>query len=369
MLGVMLLIILGLAYVKYSHFRTGMAMGAKFAPPPSAVTTVIVKAQKWQPVLGAVGSLKAVNGVMVSTDLAGIVSEISFDSGAPVKKGDLLLRLDTKQEAAQLRSAEARLDLAKASLARQEDLLSKKASSQAEFDSAKAEARQAEAVVEESRAMISRKTIQAPFDGLLGIRQVNVGQYLNVGAPIAPLQSLDPIYVEFNVPQQNLNLIAMGKKLRLKAEGVAGGDSSGEITAIDSRVDEATRNIQIQGTIPNPDHKLRPGMFASVEVLLPEKDGVIAIPSSSINYAPYGDSVFLVRDQPAKDGKPACKVVEQQIVKIGPSRGDQVSILSGIQDGDEVVSSGVFRLRSKAPVIINNMVQPANEANPRPPET
>jgi membrane fusion protein (multidrug efflux system) len=368
MLAVMALLIGCLAYFKVNQIKGFMAMGKKMAPPPPAVTTVVVKAQKWQPTLPAVGSLKAVNGVLVSTDLAGIVSEISFESGMPVKKGELLLKLDTKQERAQLTSAQAKLDLAKLTLARQKELFGKKASSKAEFDSAVAEERQAEAQVEEVKALIARKTIQAPFDGIIGIRQVNVGQYLNVGAPIAPLQSLDPIYVEFNIPQQSMDQIAKGKSLQVKAEGGAGETFAGEITAIDSRMDESTRNVLIEGTIRNPQQKLRPGMYSSVEVLLPEQQGVLALPASSINYAPYGDSVFVVSDGKDEEGKPA-KVVKQQFVKIGPSRGDLVAILSGVKEGDEVVSSGVFRLRSDSPVIVNNMVQPASETNPHPPET
>jgi len=366
----MALLIAGLAYVKISQIRKGMAEGAKHAPPPAAVTTIIVKAQKWQPVLTAVGSMKAVNGVMVSTELGGIVSEIAFESGTPVKKGDLLLKLDTKQEEAQLHSAEARCELAKLTLARQKDLLAKKASSQAEFDSANAEARQAQAQVEEAKAVIARKTIQAPFDGILGIRLVNVGQYLNPGASIVALQSLDPIYAEFNVPQASLDRIENGKKVRLRAEGVSEEEFTGTITAIDSKVDESTRNIQIEATVSNPQHKLYPGMFTSVEVLLPEADGVITIPASAISYAPYGDSVFVVKDQVGPDGKPLPgKVVKQQFIRVGQSRGDQVAILSGLQAGDEVVSSGVFRLRSDAPVQVANMVQPGNETNPHPPET
>lgn len=191
---------------------------------------------------------------------------------------------------------------------------------------------------------------------MLGIRQVDLGQYLNVGAPIVPLQSVDPIHVEFSLPQQDLEQIAVGKTLRLKAAGVGGEKFEGQLTAIDSRVNESTRNIMIQGTVRNPKNALRPGMFATVEVLLPETD-VISIPASSISYAPYGDSVFIV-----KDGQ-----VQQQIVKLGPSRGDQVSVLSGIKAGDEVVSSGVFKLRSGMAVQVNNSVQPGNEANPNPP--
>ena len=353
---------------------------AKMTPPPAAVTTFVVQGQTWQPVLSAVGSLKAINGVQVSTDLAGIVSEIAFESGKPVKKGDLLLKLDTQQEEAQLRAAEARRDLARVNLARKQDLLEKKATPQAEYDSAAAEARQAEASVEEVRALIARKTIRAPFDGLLGIRQVNIGQYLNAGVPIVPLESCDPIYVEFNLPQQHLNQVALHKKVRLSAPGVSDGHFQGEITAINSQVDEATRNIQIEATVSNPGQKLRAGMFGTVELLLPEEPGVLAIPASSINYAPYGDSVFIVKEGKSADGKPQKQAI-QQFVKLGASRGDQITVLSGLQAGDEVISSGVFKLRSSEPVTtkgsapvaqpvnVNNEIQPGNEQNPNPPDT
>jgi membrane fusion protein (multidrug efflux system) len=365
MLGLMLLFILGIAAWKVWQIQAGKAQATQFAPPPTAVTTAVAKTERWQPVLSAVGSLKAVNGVTVSTDLAGIISQIAFPSGATVKKGDLLIKLDSQQEEAQLHSAEARRDLAKLSLDRQRNLRSSGAVSQSDYDSAESESRQAAAAVDEANALIARKTITASFDGLLGIRQVDLGQYLNVGAPIVQLQSTDPIYVNFALPQENLEQIAVGKKLRVKATGVAGNQFEGEITAIDSRLDESTRSIMIQGTVRNAENRLRPGMFVNVEALLPEKD-VISIPSSSISYAPYGDSVFIVKEKQGPDGKPGAEA-QQQFVKTGPSRGDQVSIVSGVKEGDKVVSSGVFKLRSGIAVQVNNSVQPDNEANPTPP--
>jgi len=356
MLGLAALFLTGIGAIKVSQIHAGMAQLAKMAPPPSAVTTAVAKREKWQPTLSAIGSLRAVNGVTVSTDLAGIVSQIAFQSGGSVKKGDLLLKLDTKQEEAMLRAAEARRDWAKVSLERQQELTKQGVASRSEYDSADSEYRQAVAAVDDARALIARKTITAPFDGQLGIRQADLGQYLNVGAPIVPLQSVDPIYVEFSLPQQNLDEIAVGKKLRLRVAGVTGEEFEGEITAIDSRLDDATRNILIQGTVRNPESKLRPGMFVKVDVLLPETP-VISIPASSVSYAPYGDSVFVVKNNQ----------VQQQFVKLGATRGDQISIVSGLQEGQEVVSSGVFKLRSGMPVQVNNSVQPGNEANPNPP--
>jgi len=368
MLGLVVLFGTGIALVFVHNFRAKMAAFAKMTPPPAAVTTLTAKPQTWQPMLNAVGSLKAVNGVLVSTDLAGIVSEIAFESGKPVQKGALLVRLDTKQEEAQLAAAQARLDLAQVSLNRKKDLLDKKAASQADYDSAAAEARQAAAAADEIRALIARKTITAPFDGIAGIRQINVGQYLNAGTSIVPLESSDPIYVEFSIPQQSLGEIALQKKIHLTATGLTNKTFEGEITAIDSRVDESNRNIQIEATVRNPEGRLRSGMFVNVEVLLPETSGVLAVPASSVSYTPYGDSVYLVKEGKSKDGKSEQQAV-QQFIKLGPTRGDQVSVLKGIHEGDEVITSGAFKLRPNMPVQVNNSVQPDNKEHPQPPDT
>ncbi len=367
MLSLLLLFITGIGYWKYSQVQEGIAKGAKFAPPPTAVTTVVVKGEKWQPVLKAVGSLKAIHSVTISPDLAGIVAAITFESGTAVKKGSLLVKLDSQQEEAQVRSAEARLSLAKTDLERKRELVAQKAIAVADWDTAQSQLAQAQASVEEMKALVARKRLTAPFDGMLGVRMVSLGQYINPGAAIVPLQSLDPIFVEFAVPQQSLDSIAVGKKLRLAVSGVP-GKFEGEITAIDSMVDPNSRNILIQGTVKNAEHKLRHGMFADVEVLLPESEGVLAIPSSAIAYAPYGDSIYVVREKKGPDGQPV-KEVEQVFVRLGPKRGDQVTVLSGLKDGDEVVSSGVFKLRPGAPVRVDNSVQPGNDPQPKPPNT
>jgi membrane fusion protein (multidrug efflux system) len=370
MIGVFVLIVAVLATLKVLQVRAIIAKYASFGPPPAAVTSSIAKAQTWQPVLTVVGSMRAVNGVLVSTDLAGIVTQIAFESGTEIKKGDLLVKLDTRQEEADLHSDQARLELARINLNRERDLIAQKAVAQSDFDSAQSEFTQADAAVENSEALIARKTIVAPFDGVVGIRQVDLGQYLNVGATIAPLQSLDPIYVEFTIPQQDIDEVATGKKLHIRANGVDGKEFDGIVTAIDSKVDEATRNIMVQGTVQNPGHLLRPGMYVNVDVLLPEQQGVVAIPSSAIEYAPYGDSVFIIQNAPAgTPGKPGGKIVVQQFVKLGATRGDQVAVLSGVHPGDEVVTSGVFKLRSHAPVMVNNSVQPDENPNPNPPDT
>jgi membrane fusion protein (multidrug efflux system) len=364
MLVIAALCIVGIAFWKFTMVKKAIAAHAAFAMPPSAVTTVVVKGQTWQPVLSAVGSLKAVNGVTVSTDLAGIVSEINFESGAAVKKGDLLIKLDTQQEEAQMHVAEAKLELTKLDLERKRDLVAKKTISPSDWDSAQSEFQQAVATADEAKALLARKRIVAPFDGYLGIRQVNLGQYLNPGAAIVPLQSMDPIYVEFSLPQQNLAQLAVGKKLRIRAEELD-GEFEAEINAIDSKIDDATRNITVQGTAHNPDHKLRPGMYVGVDVLLEAKDGVLAIPVSSINYAPYGDSVYVVKAAAGGKGQE----VEQHMVKLGPKRGDMVSVVSGIKDGDEIVSSAVFKLRPHAPIEVNNSVTPDSSLTPKPNDT
>ncbi len=379
MLGIVVLAIAGLGAFKFFQIQKAIAMGAMFAPPPVAVNTVIAKKEKWQPFISVVGSLRAIQGVTVSTDLAGIVSEISFKSGTEVKKGDPLIKLDSKQEDAQLRSAQARLDLAKVNLDRQKDLMKNEAVSQSALDAAESEFRQATAQVDEVKALIARKTIVAPFDGLLGIRRANLGQYLNVGDPIVQLESVDPITVVFAVPQAQFEQVAVGKKIRVKVEGISSSEFEGEVAAIESRLDEATRNIIVQGKIANPEKKLRAGMFAVVEVLLPEVD-VIVIPAPAISYAPYGDSVFVVKEEKDKDGKTK-KIAYQQFVKTGQRRGDWVAIVSGVKEGDELVSSGTFKLRSgqplpddankssapPQPVNINNSVKPKTEENPNPP--
>ncbi|MGH8047389.1 MAG: efflux RND transporter periplasmic adaptor subunit [Chthoniobacterales bacterium] len=337
----------------------------KWEMPATAVTSMVITEQVWQPTLASVGSVKAVNGVTVSTDLPGIVEAIMFESGQQVKQGDPLVKLDTRQEAAQLNSTEARLQLAKLNLDRQKGLLEKRVASQSDFDSAMAEFKQAGAAVAEMKATIERKVIRAPFTGVLGIRAVNLGQYLQSGDAVVPLQSLDPIYVNFSLPQQNLKNIAAGRDVRVRSDAVAGGDFIGKITSVDSVINESTRNILVQATLANTDHELRPGMFVNVDVMMPAKEKVLAVPATAINYAPYGDSVFVVEKIKGKDGK-TYDGVRQQVVELGPSRGDQVSVLKGLKSGDEIVTSGGFKLAPNAAIERSNEIQPENSAAPTP---
>jgi membrane fusion protein (multidrug efflux system) len=354
-----------IGFVKFQQIQTAIAQGSSFQPPPEAVTTIVARQDQWQATLSAIGTAIAVQGVTVSADLPGIVEKITFDSGKKVRAGEVLVRLDTSQERAQLAAAEAERDLTKVNLERMRGLRVKGVTSAAEFDRSTAESKQAEARVGEIQAMIERKTIRAPFTGILGIRQVNLGQYLNGGDPVVPLQSLDPIYVNFAVPQQEVGKLKVGAEVQVTAEGMAGIESTGKITAINSIVDEATRNVQIQATFANSDGKLRPGMFLQAHVILGTAEPVVALPASAINYAPYGNSIFIVEDTESPDGEKYLGV-RQQFVKLGSTRGDQVALVSGVNPGEEVVTSGVFKLRNGAAVVVNNEIQPANDPAPKP---
>jgi membrane fusion protein (multidrug efflux system) len=365
MLVAVVAVIAILGTVKFQQIQTAIAEGAAWQPPPEAVTTVVADRQRWDATLAAIGTVTAVHGVTVSADLPGIVEGIAFDSGRTVAEGAVLVKLDTRQEQAQLRAAEAQRDLARLQLDRMRGLREKGVTSQAEYDTAAAEHTQAEARVGEILATIDRKTIRAPFSGILGIRQVNRGQYLTGGDPVVPLQSLDPIYVDFAVPQQQVASVRVGTAVHVSAEGMAGVAATGKVTAIDSIVDSATRNVQVQATFDNAGGELRPGMFVEVRAVLGEGTAVVALPASAISYAPYGDSVFIVEDLAGENGQ-RYRGVRQQFVKLGGSRGDQVAVVSGVEAGAEVVTSGVFKLRNGAAVLVNNEVQPTNDPTPQP---
>ena len=354
-----------LGFVKFQQIQTAIAQGAAFQPPPEAVTTIIAAEEEWPATLSAIGTMAAVQGVMVSADLPGVVETIAFDSGRPVRQGELLVALDTRQERAQQAAIEAQRDLARLNYNRMKGLLADRAISQAEFDNAMAEQNKTDAQVGEIAAAIQRKTIRAPFTGVLGIRQVNLGQYLAAGDPVVQLQSLNPIYVNFGVPQHDVGQIRVGHRVRVTATDVAGIEFLARVTALDSIVDRTTRNIQIQATLANPAGQLRPGMFVQTELLLGTSRRVVALPASAISYAPFGDSVFIVTDMKGKNGE-TYRGVRQQFVKVDGARGDQVAVVTGIAAGDEVVTSGVFKLRNGVAVVVNNKVQPANKAAPKP---
>lgn len=365
MLAVVGLVLGSLGFVKYKQIQAAVAKGASFQPPPAAVTTIVAKRESWPSTLNVIGTVTAIHGVTVSADLPGTVDKILFDSGQWVKEGDVLVELDTRQERAQLAQMEAQRDLAHINYGRTQQLVKEGVIARTEYDNVTAQQKLTDAQVGEIRATIQRKTIRAPFSGVLGIRQINLGQYLAAGQAIVALQSLNPIYVNFGVPQQEIVKLGTTHTLRVTSDDVPGMQFAGRVNALDSVVDQSTRNITVQATLANPQNKLRPGMFVQVSLGTGANADVIALPTSAINYAPYGDSVFIITDLKDPKGN-TYRGVRQQIVKLGASRGDQVGVLSGLNPGDEVVSSGVFKLRTGMAVQINNKVQPENNPNPKP---
>jgi membrane fusion protein (multidrug efflux system) len=363
MLSVTALVVGALGFVKFRQVKAAIAVYASYQPPPEAVTTIVAREVRWPSTLAAIGSIAALRGVTVSADLPGIVEKIAFDSGKSVNEGDVLVELDTKQERAQLTAAEAQRDLSRTTLDRMRSLIAERVVAQAELDQADAVNKTAEASIGEIRATIGRKTIRAPFSGVLGLRQVNLGQYLGGGAPIVSLQSLNPVYVNFAVPQQQVAALRVGTEVHAALENVE-LKTSGRVTAIDSVVDEATRNVQVQATFANPDGRLRPGMFVQTSAVLGPGRTVIALPASAINYAPYGDSVFVVGDMKNSKGE-VYRGVSQRFVKLGESRGDQIAVVSGVKPGEEVATSGLFKLRNGAAVLVDNTIQPSNSPTPR----
>ncbi|HWY56262.1 MAG TPA: efflux RND transporter periplasmic adaptor subunit [Terriglobales bacterium] len=364
MLGVTVILLTALGFIKFRQIHSAVQASA-FQPPPEAVTSIVAHKEVWPATMTIIGTMEAVQGVTVSADLPGAVSRIAFDSGKSVHAGDVLVELDTRQERAQLASLEAQRDLARVSYDRAQQLVDEGVISRVEYDQATSQRKATEANVAEIRATIERKTIRAPFSGILGIRQVNLGQYLSAGQAIVPLQALNPIYVNFGVPQQVVSQSLVGRPLHVTKEDLPSAAFSGRITAVDSVVNEATRNIQIQATLPNPEGKLRPGMFVQVDLPLGASRTVIALPASAINYAPYGDSVFVITDLKDPSGK-TYRGVKQEFVKVEGSHGDQVAVISGVNPGDEIVTSGVFKLRNGAAVQVNNKVQPGNNPAPKP---
>jgi len=369
MLLLMAALVGGLGFLKYRQVEAAIAMGASFQMPPTSVTTVVAKRETWPSTLSVIGTAAAIEGVTVSADLPGTIDKIHFESGQSVHEGDILVELDTRQEKAQLANIEAQRDLARIQYGRSEELVKAGVISKSDFDTAAAQQKATEAQVGDIKAAIARKTIHAPFSGILGIRQISLGEYLAAGQAIVSLQALNPIYVNFGVPQQDIQKMKVGRGLRVTNEEFPGVAFNGKITALDSVINEQTRNIQIQATLPNQGGTLRPGMFVQVELATGEPRSVIPLPTTAINYAPYGDSVYVVTDMKDEKTGKTYRGVRQQIIKIEGNRGDQVAITSGLNPGDEIVSAGVFRLRNAAPVEINNAVQPSNSAKPHPDES
>ena len=364
--GVLALVVL-LAGIK--AMQIGKMMRSPQMMPATTVTSAEVKEEDWAPTLSSVGSVSAVQGAVISVELAGIVSEISFENGAEAKKGDVLMKLDTSQEEALLRSAAAEAQLARTDLERSRDLAMKKVVSSAELDSAQSKFTRLNAVVDQMRSNIAKKTVIAPFDGQLGIRQVNVGQMINAGQQVIALTALDSVYVDFALPEQHLSKLTKDLEVRVRVDALPGREFKGKLTAINSMLDPVTRNVPLQATLENTDHALHPGMFAKVDVVLPVKESVLAIPATAISYAPYGDSVFVIeKKKDAKSGRES-QVLRQQFVRTGETRGDFVTVTNGLKAGEVIVSSGVFKLRNGMEVTINNQLAPKPEISPSPAQT
>ena len=358
---------LALADLKAFQFRK--MTSSPMQMPATTVSSVVVKEEDWAPTLSAIGSISAVQGAVVATELAGVVSKIAFENGSTAKKGDILVQLDASAEEAQLRSAEADLELARADLDRSRDLAARRVISRAEQDAAESKFNRLRAVVDQMRSNIRKKTLVAPFDGQVGIRQVNVGQSIDARQPVVPLTALDPVYVDFTLPEQYLSQLGQGLEVDVRVDAVPGREFKGKLTAVNSMVDSVTRNVTAQGTLENPDHALRPGMFAKVQVVLPATGKALVIPGSAVSYAPFGDSVYIIdKKKDEKTGKES-QVLRQTFVRIGEARGDFVSVTQGLKAGETVVSTGVFKLRNAIPVTINNDLAPKPQLNPKPADT
>jgi membrane fusion protein (multidrug efflux system) len=363
--GVVLLIaVIGSVVVR--NIMKQIAQGS--IPQPAVVVTATkVTPQEWQPQLNAVGSLRAVRGVDVTTEIAGLVREIHFKSGDEVKAGALLVQLNADSDLAQLASLKAAADLAQVTLTRDQAQLAAQAISQAQVDSDQADLKSKRAQAASQQATIDKKTIRAPFSGRLGITLVNPGQYLNPGDKVVTLQTIDPIYIDFNLPQQQISGVSVGQTVTVLSDAYRGQSFSGKVTAIDAKVDTATRNVQIEATLPNPNKLLLPGMFGRAAVDSGEKKAYLTLPQTAITYNPYGATVFIAADK--KDAKGNPQVQAQQVfITAGPTRGDQVAILKGVSEGAMVVTSGQLKLKNGTPVRIDNSVQPLNDQNPAPQE-
>jgi membrane fusion protein (multidrug efflux system) len=365
----LILVVVGsVAGIKALQIGKLIASGDKKGPPVETVSTAEVVAQKWERSVESVGSLRAVQGAELSTESSGVIARILFENGQEVKQGDLLVELDHETESANLRSAEAEADLARTVYERTKRLRGNNTVPQSDLDAAESQLRKSAALVEQLKATISKKQLSAPFSGRLGIREVNLGQFVDNGDTIVSLQALDPIYVDFLLPQQLIAGLSVGERLKLLTDVYPGREFDGKLTAINSQIDPVTRNIRLQGTLQNADGALRPGMFARVLLTLGEADEVVCIPSTAVITAPYGDSVFVLENETAEDGS-ARRVARQRFIRAGRARGDFVSVTQGLKPGETIVSAGAFKLRNGTPVEVNNDLAPQPELSPAPPDS
>jgi membrane fusion protein (multidrug efflux system) len=371
-----MVIISGLVGVKFQQISKLMNLGkqaAKLGPPPESVGTTVAQSDTWEATLAAVGSVVAAKGVAVSNESPGTVKAIHFESGALVRAGQLLVELDTSVERAQRASAQARKELAVLSEGRSRRLVQGAAVARSQLDGDEAQVKTSRADLSALQAQIDRKTVRAPFAGRLGIRAVNLGQYLNPGTTLTTLEQLGLVYVDFTVPQQSLADVATGTAVRISLTGSGGGTFAGAIAAVDPSVDANTRTIRLRASVPNPDEKLRPGMFVNVAVILPQRRPVVSIPATALVHASYGDSVFVVEDKKDRDGSAVrqsdgspARMVRQQFVRTGAARGDFLAIADGVKVGQELVTSGAFKLRNGMPVIVRNDIRPEVSLTPTP---
>jgi membrane fusion protein, multidrug efflux system len=339
---------------------------ASMSAPPQTVSTTVASMQEWQPQLEAVGGLRAVKGADLSLEVPGIVDEIAFESGQDVEAGALLLRLRAADDIARLHSLEANAQLAQITYDRDQKLVKTQVVSQATLDSDAAKLKDAKAQITAQQAVIDKKFIRAPFAGHLGIRAVDIGQYLSAGTMIVTLQALDPIYLDFYLPQQSLDQIKTGQTVTVKVDTYPGQTFTGEISAINPKIDANSRNVEVRATLKNPDHKLLPGMFATVDIATNAPQRYVTLPQTAITYNAYGSTVYLVDDK-GKDAKGQPQLVARQnFVTTGATRGDQVAVLSGVKEGETVVTAGQIKLHNGSSLVVNNTVQPTADANPRP---
>jgi membrane fusion protein (multidrug efflux system) len=337
--------------------------------PASTVSATKVEYQQWQPQLTAVGTLRAVRGVDVTSEVAGLVRSIEFKSGDEVKAGQVLAQLNADSDIAQLHSLEAAADLAATVYERDKQQLAAEVISKAQVDTDAGDLKSKRAQVAQQAALVEKKTIRAPFAGKLGISTVNPGQYLNPGDKLVTLQTIDPIFIDFSLPQQQLPQVAIGQKVTLTTDAYKGVSFDGKVNAINPKVDTNTRNVMIEATIPNAKRLLLPGMFATVRLAAGDEQRYLTLPQTAITYNPYGNTVFVVKASDKKDDKGNAALLAQQVfVTLGPTRGDQIAILKGVEPGTQVVTSGQTKLKNGSPIVINNSVVPTDSPNPTPQE-
>ncbi len=360
------LVVVALVGIKFEQFRTMGEVDAAMVPSPQVVTAAVATETDWENTLPSIGTLTPVRGVTLTAEIPGKIERIGFESGTSVEKGHLLVQLETSTEAATLRAAKATAALALENLKRTRDLRKNLTTSKAELDAAQARYEEAQAQVESIGATIAKKTIRAPFAGRLGMRHVDLGEVLREGDAITTLQNLDPIYVDFSLPQQYLSALELGTPVRVSVDAAPGEFFGGAINAISPDVDPTTRNVRVQGTISNTQELLRAGMFVDVEVVLPVREAVVAVPLTAVQFAPFGNSVFVIEKGDVKGGNDPPLTVRQRFVRLGSRRGDFVAVSAGLEPGEQVVSAGVFKLRSGMSVTIDNTLAPEIKLAPTP---